>query len=276
MANRGRTRLSLLVVLAVIFLRVVIGVHFVREGEKKTHGDYWTAGGFFGAATGPFAPLFHGLVNDFDGKKRLCFDADAIGPDRINLEPTIAAWADYKEQVARHYRLGDPEVEAVIAAERARNREVLDALEARNQTEELSESEQNELTAARQVERDLRTEIEALRRQNEVADEVLATATESFEYFFQVNNEEINNYFNGWENRRQGFARDGNRKGEVVAEVSSLTYQQDVIYGDLVKARAPGSPRSTRPGPASSNNSTRSHCPANNRRTGRRAGLKSR
>ena len=129
MAQSGRARLSILIVLAVILLRVVIGVHFIREGESKLHGDYWTAGGFFGAATGPFAPFFHSLVSDFDGKQRLCFDADAEGPDRINIEPTLEKWREYKEQVAMHYRFGDPAIEEIIAAERAKNREVLDLLE---------------------------------------------------------------------------------------------------------------------------------------------------
>ncbi|MEC8160895.1 MAG: hypothetical protein VX111_07170, partial [Planctomycetota bacterium] len=60
--HTGRTQLSIVIILAAIFLRVVIGVHFVREGEKKLHGEYWTAGGFFGASVGPLSPLFQTLI----------------------------------------------------------------------------------------------------------------------------------------------------------------------------------------------------------------------
>ena len=239
MAHPGRPRLSLVILLAAIFLRVVIGVHFVREGEKKLHGDYWTAGGFFGASVGPLSPLFQKLVSDYDGKKRLCFDSEAKGPDRIDVQPTLKDWARYKEAVARHYRFGDPEIEKLIAAERAENRKVLDELEKKAASGELTEGDKNQLLLARQNEHDLRIEIETLRQQNARADEILNSASESFEYFFVVNNEDINNYFNGWDHRRNGFARDGEHRGAVVAEVESLTYQQGQIYGDLLKARGP-------------------------------------
>ncbi|MEC8508548.1 MAG: DoxX family protein [Planctomycetota bacterium] len=237
--HTGRTQLSIVIILAAIFLRVVIGVHFVREGEKKLHGEYWTAGGFFSASVGPLSPLFQTLISDYDGKQRLCFDADAQGPDRVNMQPTLEKWARYKEQVARHYGFGDPEIEAVIANERMKNREVLDKLEKQAAEGELSDSDANQLKVARETERALRIEIETLRTQNARADKILETSVESLAYFFDVNNEDVNNYFNGWDKRRSGFARDGDHRSEVVAEVESLNWQQGQIYGDLLKARGP-------------------------------------
>ncbi|MEZ6108133.1 MAG: hypothetical protein R3B96_19005 [Pirellulaceae bacterium] len=50
---------------------------------------------------------------------------------------------------------------------------------------------------------------------------------------------DITNYFNGWESRRDGFARDGDATSEIVGEVVSLTGQQATIVSDMVKARGP-------------------------------------
>lgn len=236
MTSRTRSA-GLLLVLAILFLRVVIGVHFVREGEAKLTGGTWSAGGFFGAAKGPFAPFFQSLVADYDGFDRLCYDASGPPGRKINPQPTFDAWETYKETVATYYRFGDPELEQQIRRERDANRKALDEAEQAWEQGDRSESVANRLQAARVRERELRTEIETLRDQNRKADAVLASCRESLEGILWGAEDDINNYFEGWLTRRSGFVRDGEAKAEIVAEVDSLYGQQATILGDLVKAR---------------------------------------
>ncbi|HRE99398.1 MAG TPA: DoxX family protein [Pirellulaceae bacterium] len=233
---------GLAALLAILLLRVVIGVHFVREGEKKFHSDLWSAGSFFGAAKGPFAPFFQSLVADNDGFERLCFDADGKPGNRIDPAPTLRAWDDFKELVATHYRFGDPAIEDLIRGERETNRKRLEELESLRESGDESawtESLTNELIEARETERRLREEIEALRRQNEAADAVLAGCSDSLLYVLDGSTDEINNYFDGWETRRRGFARDGEAKEAIIRHVESLQGQQATISVDMIKARGP-------------------------------------
>lgn len=230
----------LLILLAVLMLRVTIGVHFVREAEKKFYGE-WTATGFFGAAKGPFAPFFHSLVGDWDGFERLCFDSTRPEGDRINPRPTLDAWYDFKELVATHYRFGDSRIEEQIISDIKASNQRLDELEARRAegAEGWSESDQNEYAAAEEESLALRLELDALRAQNARADAILQECGDSLLDTLDQYDGDINNYFNGWESRRDGFARDGDAKSEIVGEVESLTGQQATIVSDMVKARGP-------------------------------------
>lgn len=229
---------GLLILLAVLFLRVSIGVHFVREAEKKFYGD-WTASGFFGASKGPFAPLFQGLVADYNGFQRLCFDSERVVGDRIDPQPTLDAWYDYKELVATHYRFGDARVEQQIKSELAAASKRMAELEQAGESNEPNESHSNEMVLlSRDVER-LQNELAALQTQNSRADEILEGCKYSLLDTLEQYDNEINNYFNGWESRRNGFARDGESRAAIVGEVESLTGQQATILTDMLKARGP-------------------------------------
>lgn len=231
---------GLLILLAVLFLRVSIGVHFVREAEKKFYGD-WTASGFFGAAKGPFAPLFQSLVADYAGFERLCFDETRVKGDRINPQPTLDAWYDYKELVATHYRFGDERVAQQIKAELKTAQDRVAELEKKQAAggEGWTESDSNELTVQSQRVEELNGELAQLANQNVKADEILEGCKYSLLDTLEQYDNEINNYFNGWESRRNGFERDGDAKSDIVGEVESLTGQQATIVTDMLKARGP-------------------------------------
>ena len=63
----------ILAFVALMLLRVMVGFHFYSEGvsKLKTNGD-WTAAPFLRAAKGPLAPMFQTILDDEDGRWRLC------------------------------------------------------------------------------------------------------------------------------------------------------------------------------------------------------------
>jgi uncharacterized membrane protein YphA (DoxX/SURF4 family) len=63
-------RISLLGMFALVLLRVAIGWHFYMEGVSKVRGGDFTSRGFLGAATGPMADTFRGMIWDRDGRIR--------------------------------------------------------------------------------------------------------------------------------------------------------------------------------------------------------------
>jgi thiosulfate dehydrogenase (quinone) large subunit len=48
--------------LAITFLRILVGWHFFYEGLTKLNAPSWTAAGFLKQAKGPFASQFHALA----------------------------------------------------------------------------------------------------------------------------------------------------------------------------------------------------------------------
>jgi uncharacterized membrane protein YphA (DoxX/SURF4 family) len=88
-------------VLAIVALRIGIGIHFFGEGLNKLRNPKPFSAMFFGGAKGPLAPIYKGLVWDAEGYARL--DADAAG----------AMWDRYGEQVAAHYRFTDKQRQQV-------------------------------------------------------------------------------------------------------------------------------------------------------------------
>jgi uncharacterized membrane protein YphA (DoxX/SURF4 family) len=55
-------RLPLLAVVALTFLRIVVGLHFFLEGLSHLRDPSWSSVGFRGAAVGPFAESLRGLL----------------------------------------------------------------------------------------------------------------------------------------------------------------------------------------------------------------------
>lgn len=64
-------RLSIPAILALVFLRVVIGWHFYMEGTDKVKNGGFSSIGFLSSAKGPFAKNFHAMIPDYDGFIRL-------------------------------------------------------------------------------------------------------------------------------------------------------------------------------------------------------------
>ena len=57
-------KLSRSAMIAIIFLRIVIGWHFLYEGITKLTSQSWSAVGYMRASRGPFAALFKSIANN--------------------------------------------------------------------------------------------------------------------------------------------------------------------------------------------------------------------
>jgi thiosulfate dehydrogenase (quinone) large subunit len=57
-------KLSRSAMIAIIFLRIVIGWHFLYEGIAKLTAPSWSAVGYMRASRGPFAALFKSIANN--------------------------------------------------------------------------------------------------------------------------------------------------------------------------------------------------------------------
>jgi thiosulfate dehydrogenase [quinone] large subunit len=57
-------KLSRSAMIAIIFLRIVIGWHFLYEGLAKLTSPSWSAVGYMRASRGPFAALFKSIANN--------------------------------------------------------------------------------------------------------------------------------------------------------------------------------------------------------------------
>lgn len=57
-------KLSRSAMIAIIFLRIVIGWHFLYEGITKVSSPSWSAVGYMRASRGPFAALFKSIANN--------------------------------------------------------------------------------------------------------------------------------------------------------------------------------------------------------------------
>ena len=64
-------RLGYLAIIALVFLRFVIGFHFYMEGVAKVREGGFSSTGFLASAKGPLAKTFQSMVPDLDGSIRL-------------------------------------------------------------------------------------------------------------------------------------------------------------------------------------------------------------
>lgn len=64
-------RLNFIAIIALVFLRFVIGFHFYMEGTAKVREGGFSSSGFLTSAKGPLAKKFQSMVPDFDGSIRL-------------------------------------------------------------------------------------------------------------------------------------------------------------------------------------------------------------
>lgn len=220
-------------------LRIAIGFHFFDQGHQKIRKGGFDSTGFLKAADGPFAPLFHSMVPDYDGKIRLCYDKDK--DNLINPDRTIKIWEQYKnfiidELIKEEKRLAEP---------RQKLKDQLDALDPASEEYLIVKSQYNR-------EEEVILAIRESRR--------LGTANKIFEdyknqliQFFDSYEEDINFYFLG-EKRLDGFQRDldssvsakggtserggAARMRKAAANVSLLKYQVDTIESDRKKEAA--------------------------------------
>ncbi|MAZ95805.1 MAG: hypothetical protein CMJ73_07240 [Planctomycetaceae bacterium] len=92
--------------MAIVILRLMIGLHFFNEGASKLDGGFSSAG-FLSNAKGPFAPVFRGMVWDAEGRYRLGLGHDKEGDQVIQVKPTRDAWTTYRSDVASYYRFDE-------------------------------------------------------------------------------------------------------------------------------------------------------------------------
>ena len=74
-------RLGYLAIIALVFLRFVIGFHFYMEGTTKVREGGFSSTGFLATAKGPLAKTFQSMVPDFDGSIRLDTGKDKDKPE---------------------------------------------------------------------------------------------------------------------------------------------------------------------------------------------------
>lgn len=90
----------MLAAIAIVALRLVIGMHFYLEGAGKLKDPKPYSAGFLGNAKGPLAPMYRDMVWDADGLYRL------------SAKDTLAAWDNYRNRVASHYHFDEKQTAA--------------------------------------------------------------------------------------------------------------------------------------------------------------------
>lgn len=103
----------LLVLVSLLVLRVVIGLHFYNEGVTKVRSGEFSCAGFLSQANGPSAGFFKGLLDDYDGRVRLCIAPIRPEPgvkDSIDTETTIAIWRDFVEQAGGEFQFDEQQL----------------------------------------------------------------------------------------------------------------------------------------------------------------------
>ena len=88
--------------MAIVILRLMIGLHFFSEGTAKLGGGF-SSTGFLSNAKGPLAPGFQGMVWDREGRDRLGMAHNKQGDLVIQGEPTRKAWRNFRADVADYY-----------------------------------------------------------------------------------------------------------------------------------------------------------------------------
>jgi len=86
-------RLGFLAILALVFLRFVVGFHFYMEGTAKVREGGFSSTGFLSSAKGPLAKTFQSMLPDFDGEIRL---DTGKGKPEVNEKAEISDKDDYK------------------------------------------------------------------------------------------------------------------------------------------------------------------------------------
>ena len=138
---------------ALVALRLSIGWHFYKEGEKKWVDPDFTAAPFLVQATGPLAPMVQDFVSEGHRWRQLLAQPQAQPPGSgFNCRTTAASddaalpldkpysdWAeqiisDWKAQVKQftgQYGLDEQQTKAAVEALKARNEQLLGYLEAK-------------------------------------------------------------------------------------------------------------------------------------------------
>lgn len=210
-----------IVLVAVFVLRLAVGFHFFREGWTKIE-DGFTSAGFFGAAVGPFAPAFHAMTPDRQGRERLIYSKNEKGDV---LSPTKDAWKAFHDRAVAAYGIGDAKW---LEAEKARKSELESELkQAREAKDAARESEiRYEIDKSSDA-------ISRLADQRKSADQMLARYWDQFDYLVLANESDIQTYLRDLD-RVAAYRQDPSWTG-----TDTLRGQVDKIAGDAKKKSTP-------------------------------------
>ncbi|MEZ6095730.1 MAG: DoxX family protein [Pirellulaceae bacterium] len=219
-----------LFVVAIVALRVAVGIHFYTEGKSKLEAKTWTAQGFLKSATGPLKDHFHQMLEDADGKMLLGIDEASPGSTmRYQLYPTLtrALWKDFADQATEYYDFGGSDfIDQVKKRIELRNQTIADAA-----AEKTKPVDKTSLELANQD--DLRL-IPQIQQQIKQLDEIVERHVNEFESWQRANEIELLAYFQE-ENRVEGFERDGDARQKIANEVDSIGSQVNSIQSDRNK-----------------------------------------
>jgi uncharacterized membrane protein YphA (DoxX/SURF4 family) len=212
------------VLVAVFVLRLAVGFHFFREGWTKVE-DGFTSAGFFGAAVGPFAPAFHAMTPDRDGRQRLGYVAGSEGRPTYDPTPTKQAWKAFHDRAVTTYGFGD----AQYADVEKKMRQEMES--------QLKQAEESGAAArASELRYDIAKSADAQRRlvdQKKKADQILSRYYDQLDYLFAVNDEDVLTYFRDLD-RVAAYRQDPSWTGP-----DTLRGQVDKIAGDAKKKSTP-------------------------------------
>ncbi len=110
--------------IALVALRVVVGLHFFNEGMTKVQSGSFDASGFLAQARGPAADFFHNLTDDYDGRLRLGISQDPV--PQIDTRPAIAIWEEWLEMVSNRHEFNPDQREAARQILETGKRELAD------------------------------------------------------------------------------------------------------------------------------------------------------
>ena len=212
-------------------LRIVVGYHFYKEGTSKLKSGTFTSKYFLSAAKGPVAPLFKQMLDDPDGREKLCVK-EVVNDDGstslvVDPELTFAIWDQFLDEAYQYYDFGSQELEATIAARREKLAEQIKTARA-NQDKSVDTAE---LEAQRKMDEQT---ILQLRGQPLRLKEILEDHESQLQYWIDVNRVELLSHFNTAD-RLDGFERDGENRKQAAVYVESLREQVDTIRSDRQK-----------------------------------------
>ncbi|MDB4357336.1 DoxX family protein [Mariniblastus sp.] len=215
-----------------MLLRIVIGFHFYKEGTAKLKSGTFSSAGFLSGAKGPMAPLFKQMLDDPDGKQKLCiveeFDENGNIFYSVDTELTQLIWdVGFADEATDYYGFGSKEDQIELAKQREQlKKKIITAREAEDKTVDT-----RALEAARaKIEQD----ILKIREQPRRLQDILEEHQIQLEDWVAANEIELVSHFSTSE-RLDGFQRDGENKQLAAVYVDSLRDQVDSIRSDRYK-----------------------------------------
>ena len=217
-----------LIFLSLLLLRVTVGYHFFKEGTTKLKDGDFSSKGFLGSAKGPFAPHFKKMLDDPDGKQKLCVKDikhdDGSSSFEFDTSLTFLLWDDYIDQATAYFGFGSPDLQETIIK---RRKDLADQIEAARTADDKT-VDTAELEQQRQIDEE---SILRLREQTRRAEDIFDDHKEQLSDFLRANQTELMSHFST-SDRLTGFERDGDNRAEVATYVDSLRNQVDSIRSD--------------------------------------------